>query len=220
MKRRPSGKLAERVDRADVRVVEGRGAARLAFEADQARRIAREGRGQDLHGDLAAEAAVPREVHLAHPAPAERRENLAIAEYIAVGQHSLRDRRPALVGFVDTDHPRRGTGSCQIDWRRASQARQPQALLRRGLPGPAVPSSFGISASPRPESASPAGAVSITLNGLDLWASSRTAAKPLCGPRAGVTLGRLSLVAAELFDANFRLGSHFASPPAAAVRLG
>ena len=84
------GKLAERVDRADVRVIERRGAARLALEAGKTRGVAREGRGQDLHGDLAAEPAVPREVHLAHPAPAERAENLAIAEDVAGSQHSDR----------------------------------------------------------------------------------------------------------------------------------
>ena len=108
------GKLAERVDRADVRVVEGRGAARLALEADKARGVAREGRGQDLHGDLAAEPAVPREVDLAHAAPAERRENLAIAEDVAGSQHSSWNRSAR--GRLRR-HGRRvsETGSCQID---------------------------------------------------------------------------------------------------------
>ena len=80
----PVGQLAERVNRADVRVVERRGAARLTLEAVKARRVAHEGGRQDLHRDLAAEASIPGEVDLAHAAMTERFQDLVIAEDVAV----------------------------------------------------------------------------------------------------------------------------------------
>lgn len=73
---------------------------------------------QDLHGDLAAESAVPREVHFAHSAPAERSENLAIAEDVAGSQHSpemIRARSPSSARRRVSE-----TGSCQIDRGHAS----------------------------------------------------------------------------------------------------
>ena len=62
--------------RADVRVVErGRG-ARLLLEPLDAERVAREVGWQDLQRDLAPEAHLGREPHLAHAARAEGAHDL------------------------------------------------------------------------------------------------------------------------------------------------
>ena len=58
--------FAEVVDRADVGVVEGGDGAGLALEARAAVRVGAQLGGQDLDGDRAIEARVPRLVHLAH----------------------------------------------------------------------------------------------------------------------------------------------------------
>src|SRR5215203_7062486 len=68
--------LAEREDRADVRVVERGGRTRLLFEPLHARRITREVCGKDLHGDVAAETCLSREPHVPHPSRAELADDL------------------------------------------------------------------------------------------------------------------------------------------------
>jgi hypothetical protein len=60
------------VQRADVRVVEGGDALRLALEAGTELRVGRQLRRQQLERDLAIEARVARAVNLAHAARAER----------------------------------------------------------------------------------------------------------------------------------------------------
>ena len=100
-----------------------------ASRSNRARREAslEKGRRQDLHGDLAAEPAVPREIHLAHPAPAERGENLAIAEYVAGSQHS---RGMIRVWSPSTARRRISeTGSCQIDRGYASNTVSADGLI-------------------------------------------------------------------------------------------
>jgi hypothetical protein len=71
---------ADVVDRQDVRVVERPGRLRLLLEAAQPLRIAREGGRQDLDRHVPLQPLVPRAVHLAHPAGAERGEDLVGAE--------------------------------------------------------------------------------------------------------------------------------------------
>jgi hypothetical protein len=61
---------------ADVGVVEGGDGPRLALEASLALRVLCEGRGEDLDGDGAVEAGVSPAPDLAHPASADRRDEL------------------------------------------------------------------------------------------------------------------------------------------------
>ena len=80
-------------------MVERRGRARLLLEARAAVRIRRHRRRQHLDRDLAPELRVPRAVDLAHPARAERREDLVgpetrlPARRVKVGDCMLRERR-------------------------------------------------------------------------------------------------------------------------------
>ena len=72
--------LADVVDRADVRVIERRRDARLAPEPLERFRVRGEIRGQELHGNLAAEANILGTVHHAHSAGAEPLENLVVTD--------------------------------------------------------------------------------------------------------------------------------------------
>ena len=82
---------AEVVDGRDSRVVQDAGGARLGLEALEPVRVLREGRGQDLDRDLAAQARIRRAVDLAHAARAERREDLVRAEAGSGGEgHAVR----------------------------------------------------------------------------------------------------------------------------------
>ena len=58
--------LADLVDRDDVRVVQGRGGARLLLEAGEPARVLRKLFGKDLQRHLAAQAQVGGNVNLAH----------------------------------------------------------------------------------------------------------------------------------------------------------
>ena len=60
------------MDRADVRVIECRKEARLAFEAGEPFRIGRERARQHFDGDVAAKPGVARPIHLAHSALTEQ----------------------------------------------------------------------------------------------------------------------------------------------------
>jgi hypothetical protein len=64
---------------ADVGVVEGGDGLRLALEARAALLVLGEGGGEDLDRDGAVEAGVPAAPDLAHPAGADRRQQLASA---------------------------------------------------------------------------------------------------------------------------------------------
>ena len=72
--------LTDVVDRQDVGMVESRGGARLLLEALAAVGVGGGGLRQDLDRDVAAEFGVPRAIDLAHPARAQRREDLVRAE--------------------------------------------------------------------------------------------------------------------------------------------
>jgi hypothetical protein len=74
------GRLLEAVDGGDVGVIQGGEDLRLAAEAGDALRVQREGRGQHLERDLAAELRVARAQHLAHAARAERRDHVVTAD--------------------------------------------------------------------------------------------------------------------------------------------
>ena len=73
-------RLLDRVERDDVRVVERRDGLGLALEARQAVGMGGHVLGQHLDRDLAAEPRVARAIDLAHPARAERRDDLVGAE--------------------------------------------------------------------------------------------------------------------------------------------
>ena len=68
--------ITDLIDGDDVRVVERGGGARFLFEAAKRVGVARQLRTEQLHGDLSLEAAILREVHLAHAAAADEREDL------------------------------------------------------------------------------------------------------------------------------------------------
>ena len=71
---------AEIEDREDVRMVQRRDRVGLALESRHRLGIVRKRLGKHLHRDLAIQLRVPRPVHLAHPARAERCEDLVRAE--------------------------------------------------------------------------------------------------------------------------------------------
>ena len=93
-KRMPS-RFLEAVDRADVGMVQRREHPRLALEAREPIRVARERARQDLDRDVAPELRVARAVHLAHAARAEQRLQLIAAERCAGHGRGRRRRRPA-----------------------------------------------------------------------------------------------------------------------------
>ena len=72
--------LIERVDRADVRVIERRRGSGLLLEALDAGGIAREVGGQELQRDLAPEAQLGREPHLAHASRTDEGDDFVRAE--------------------------------------------------------------------------------------------------------------------------------------------
>ena len=73
-------RLADVVDRDDVRMVQGRRRARLLLEPREPVRSAESSCGQHLDRHLAAEPRVPRPIDLAHPAGAKRRDDFERAE--------------------------------------------------------------------------------------------------------------------------------------------
>ena len=72
--------LADVENRDDVGVIERRRGPGFAHEARQAIVVRIDGAGQDLQRDAAVETRVLREIHLAHPTLAERREDLVVPE--------------------------------------------------------------------------------------------------------------------------------------------
>jgi hypothetical protein len=68
--------VAEVIDREDVRMGQGRDGLRFSLEPRERVGIRGDGRWQDLDGDVAIEFPVPRLPDLAHPARADRREDL------------------------------------------------------------------------------------------------------------------------------------------------
>ena len=71
---------ADVVDRDDVRVVQRPGRLRLLLEAPQAVRVLRVRGGQDLDRDVALQPRVAGAIDLAHPARADRAEDLVRPE--------------------------------------------------------------------------------------------------------------------------------------------
>src|SRR5207249_3320261 len=72
----------------DIGMVELACGARFLLEASQTVGVLGEGFWQDLDGDLATQPGVPRAVHLAHPARAQRREDFVRAEFSTGTEHS------------------------------------------------------------------------------------------------------------------------------------
>ena len=69
---------------ANVRMIQAGDGLRFLLEALAQCRIIGKVRGKDLDGDDAAQARVPRTVHLAHPARAERRDDLIRPQFCPV----------------------------------------------------------------------------------------------------------------------------------------
>jgi hypothetical protein len=88
------------VDLADVRVVQARDRPRFFFEPAQPIGLFGDMRRKDLDSDLAAESAVTRPIHLAHPAGSERRHNFIGPESGASCQRHLEPT--ILVGAFET----------------------------------------------------------------------------------------------------------------------
>ena len=85
--------LLGREDRDDVRMIEGGNGTRLAFEAKQQVRIARHACWQDFDGDLAPQLRVPRAIHLAHAAGAERGDDFVGTDAKTRCEDGVRSRR-------------------------------------------------------------------------------------------------------------------------------
>ncbi len=84
--------LADVVDGRDVRMVERRDRARLAFEPPQPVAVGREGGRQDLDRDAAPEPRIARTIDLAHPAGAEQADDFIRSEMRAFRErHGLAD---------------------------------------------------------------------------------------------------------------------------------
>jgi hypothetical protein len=77
------------VDLTDVRVIQARNRACFFFEPAQPIGIRGELGGQDLDRDIATEPAVPRAVHLTHPARAERSDHFVRSDRRSGGQTHL-----------------------------------------------------------------------------------------------------------------------------------
>jgi hypothetical protein len=73
-------RLPERVNRADVRVIECGGSAGLLLEAEDAGAIPRQVRRQELERNLAPEAQLGGEPHFAHASGTEQGEDLVWTE--------------------------------------------------------------------------------------------------------------------------------------------
>jgi len=92
------GRLAECVNRADVRVVERRGGTRFLSEASHSPQIPREARGQELERDLSLEREVARKIDLPHPASTDPFNDFVVTKPRTGTDH----------GF----HPHSGNGVC------------------------------------------------------------------------------------------------------------
>ena len=91
--------LLDAVDGSDVGMIQRRQHLRFALEARHVLRVAGQGGGQHLDGDVAFELGVAGAIDLAHAARAEGREDLIGAEFGAGGEsHFLR----SLVQFKTT----------------------------------------------------------------------------------------------------------------------
>jgi len=86
-------RLADVVQRADVRMAQRGNDARLALEALAELRIVGGVRRQNLDCDPPIEPRVARLVHLAHAAGADRRQNLVRAEASSRGNRHVREAR-------------------------------------------------------------------------------------------------------------------------------
>jgi hypothetical protein len=72
--------LPERVDRADIGMAQGRGAARFLLETRHAMRIVGELGGQDFQRNVAGETDLAGEIDLAHPTGADERQDFVRPE--------------------------------------------------------------------------------------------------------------------------------------------
>ncbi len=84
------------VDGEDVRMVEAASRSCFLFEPASPFRIGLERRRKNLDGDVTLQLGVARAIDLAHPAGAERPDDLEAAEPIARGE--IHGREPALYG--------------------------------------------------------------------------------------------------------------------------
>ena len=75
--------VVDLVDRADVRVVQRRGGARLALEALEREMVARELRRQKLQRNVAAESGVVGAIHHTHPTRADLLEDAIVRDDLA-----------------------------------------------------------------------------------------------------------------------------------------
>jgi hypothetical protein len=92
-------RLIERIDRADVRMIEGGRGAGFLLEAENASGITREVRGKKLQRDLAPKPQLGREPHLAHPSCTDEGDDFVRAEPCArLEGHVLADYTRARLG--------------------------------------------------------------------------------------------------------------------------
>jgi hypothetical protein len=101
-------RLIERLDRADVRMIEGGRGAGFLLEAENASGITREVRGKKLQRDLAPKPQLGREPHLAHASCTDEGDDFVRAEpWVRLEPHLVADykRRAQSVGLSCTRQP-------------------------------------------------------------------------------------------------------------------
>ena len=102
--------LLEPVDRGDVGVVQRRENFGLSLEARQSLRVSGKRFGQDFDGDVPAEFSVLGSEDLAHPAFANRLDDLVVAEHLAgLDRHERDDIKKRL--RLDKESCRQGLGA-------------------------------------------------------------------------------------------------------------
>src|SRR4029077_14690179 len=84
--------LAEVVELANVGVAEVRDGARFALKTVTRRRLSRELRRKNLDSDRTIETLVDRAINLAHPACADRRDDLVRPKFCAGGKRHVEQR--------------------------------------------------------------------------------------------------------------------------------
>jgi hypothetical protein len=123
-------RLIERIDRADVRMIEGGRGAGFLLEAENASAITREVRRKKLQRDLAPKPQLGREPHLTHASGADEGDDFVRAEPCArLEGHVLADYTRARLG--------RSAERRRLVWRSLGEPiRWPKARIERSMSPP------------------------------------------------------------------------------------
>ena len=127
--------LLEAVDRDDVRVVQGGQDLGLTLEAGESLGSSRDRLREHLDRDVAIELGVAGAVHLAHPARAQRREDLVRPDLVpvAISEFAVEHCLPDVgVGQLLEDVDGAGPSSARVKWIAADHGGQSEHHLLVG----------------------------------------------------------------------------------------